>query len=221
MRITTGMLNETARRAGLPVNNTSLLNYVNNTSNNLSLVNALNKNKSQGTSALQKESYEKLGKAGEELTNAANVFLQIGDKDIFAQAREEGSTDSVLEAIQATVNQYNAVLDSLRNNPTALNQYYEQMLEDLPASHKEALDAIGITQSKNGKLTVDADKLKAADIDALESAWGGESDLSEKLTFLSERISDNAYAYAKSVTTQYNSAGNIYSSMMNQMNLWG
>ena len=30
MRITTQMLNETARKAGMPVNNSSLLNYVNN-----------------------------------------------------------------------------------------------------------------------------------------------------------------------------------------------
>ncbi len=34
MRITTQMLNETARKTGLPVNNSSLLNYVNKKDNN-------------------------------------------------------------------------------------------------------------------------------------------------------------------------------------------
>lgn len=221
MRITTGMLNETARRAGLPVNNVSLLNYVNNTSNQLSLVNALNKNRAQGTAALQKESYEKLGKISEELTNTTKLFLQTGEKDIFAKAKEEGNTDTICKAIQSTVKQYNSVLDSLKDNPTALNQYYEQLFRDLPADHKETLAAIGITQSKDGRLAVDTNKLKEADLDTLENIWGGKSNLSEKLAFLSDRISDNAYANAKSSTVQYNSTGNIYSSGMNQLNFWG
>ena len=45
MRITTQMLNESARKAGLPVNNTSLLNYINNKNQGNSLLDALNKKK--------------------------------------------------------------------------------------------------------------------------------------------------------------------------------
>lgn len=45
MRIITQMLNESARKAGIPVNNTSLLNYINNDSSNNSLLSALNNKK--------------------------------------------------------------------------------------------------------------------------------------------------------------------------------
>lgn len=38
------MLNESARRAGLPINNTSLLNYINNDGSDNSLLSALSKN---------------------------------------------------------------------------------------------------------------------------------------------------------------------------------
>ena len=44
MRITTQMLNESARKAGLPINSNSLLNYVNGNSDN-TLLNALNKSR--------------------------------------------------------------------------------------------------------------------------------------------------------------------------------
>ena len=45
MRITTRMLNESVRKAGLPVNNTSLLNYINNKGKGNTLLDALNKKK--------------------------------------------------------------------------------------------------------------------------------------------------------------------------------
>ncbi len=221
VRITTGMLNETARQAGLPVNNTSLLNYVNNNSNNLSLLDALNKNKIPAASSQEKESYEKLGNAGEKLTNAVNILQQTGEKDIFAKAREEGSTETICKTIQSVVKQYNTILDSLKSNSNTLNQYYERMMKALPAEHKEALASIGITQSKDGRLAVDTKKLEAADVDTLENIWGEKSDLSERLDFLASRISDNAYANAKSSATQYNSDGKYYSFMKNQMNLRG
>ncbi len=57
MRITTQMLNESARKAGLPVNNTSLLNYINNKGEGNSLLDALNKKKETVATATQKSNY--------------------------------------------------------------------------------------------------------------------------------------------------------------------
>lgn len=46
MRITTQMMNESARKAGLPIGGTSLLNYINkDEKSSNSLLEALNKNK--------------------------------------------------------------------------------------------------------------------------------------------------------------------------------
>ena len=45
MRITTQMVNETARKAGVPINNTSLLNHINGGSDG-DLLKVLNKGKS-------------------------------------------------------------------------------------------------------------------------------------------------------------------------------
>lgn len=45
MRITNQMLNESAKKAGLPINSTSLLNYINNDSSKNTLLSALSKNR--------------------------------------------------------------------------------------------------------------------------------------------------------------------------------
>ena len=60
MRVTTKMLNDSAQRAGLPINGNSLLNYVNGNgkSSEKTLLNALDKNKGKSTFAIQKSNYE-------------------------------------------------------------------------------------------------------------------------------------------------------------------
>ncbi len=55
MRITTQMLNESARKAGLPVNSVSLLNYVNKGNSQNTLLSALNKKKTDAAGAMKKE----------------------------------------------------------------------------------------------------------------------------------------------------------------------
>ena len=42
MRVTTQMLNETARKARLPINNSTLLDYINNDSSADSMLNSIN-----------------------------------------------------------------------------------------------------------------------------------------------------------------------------------
>ena len=65
MRITTQMLNESARKAGLPINNTSLLSYASNESSENTLLRALNKNSSSVVDTAKRSSYEKLEKAAD------------------------------------------------------------------------------------------------------------------------------------------------------------
>ena len=60
MRITTQMLNETAKRTGIPINHTSLLNYINDSgsSGDNTLLDALNKNDKVSSAATA--NYKKL-----------------------------------------------------------------------------------------------------------------------------------------------------------------
>ena len=83
MRITTQMLNESARKAGLPINNTSLLNYKKNDGTGNSLLDALNKKKETAATAAQKSDYEKLDKEADQLTQVAEVLLKDGENSLF------------------------------------------------------------------------------------------------------------------------------------------
>ena len=88
MRITTRMLNESARKAGLPVNNTSLLNYINNKGKGNTLLDALNKKKETTANLKQKSSYEKLDKEADKLSQTTEVFLKDGENSFLTRLRQ-------------------------------------------------------------------------------------------------------------------------------------
>lgn len=222
MRITTQMLNESARKAGLPVNNTSLLNYIKNDGTGNTLLDALNKKKETDATAAQKGSYEKLGQEADQLTQAAEVLLKDGENSLFEQAKTSGDNQKVYDSIEKLFNSYNSTLKELRNTSNTMNDFYRQMLLEAPAETKESLAGVGITFAKDGTATVDMEKVKAADFTTLEGLFGKDSDFVNKVELLSTRISDNAEANVESLSSAYNAGGNLYSAMnSSKYDFWG
>lgn len=218
MRITTQMLNESARKAGLPINSNSLLNYVNGNSDN-TLLNALNK--SRTTDAVSKTKYEKLEKAADQLSKAASVFMATGEDSLFSKARESEDSQDIYNAVEDFVGKYNSTLSTLKNASGSLNDYYSQMLKSTVSDNKEALESIGITVAKDGSLSVDKDKMKGTDIDTLEKVLGNTTGITKKVAYVSGRVSDNAQTNQNSLSSQYSSTGSLYSSLASKYNLYG
>ena len=213
MRITTQMLNESARKAGLPINNTSLLNFIKNDGTGNTLLDALNKKKETAATAAQKSDYEKLDKEADQLTQAAEVLLKDGENSLFEQAKTSGDNQKVYDGIEKLFGSYNSTLKELRNTSNTMNDFYRQMLLEAPDEVKESLSGVGITFAKDGAARVDMEKVKAADLETLQGLFGKESDFVQKIEFLSTRISDNAEANVESLGNAYNAGGNLYSAM--------
>ena len=202
------------RKAGLPINNVSLLNYVNNSSQSNSLLSALNK---KGIT-LQDKSFEKLKGQAEKLQQATE---KMASEETFEEARTSGDLQPVLSNVQEMVKNYNNTIKSMKNSSSPLNQYYCQMLKEAAADDKDNLKGIGITRGEDGTLKLDEDKLKAADLGKLEEILGVKGTFSSKVSFLAERIADNARANASSASNQYNALGNNYFASASRYNFWG
>lgn len=220
MRVTTRMVNESARKAGLPVNSTSLLNYINNGSSQNPLLNALGQ-KNSNVDTTKKINYEKLEKAADQLLQKTQIFTTEGEKSVFAKAGETGNNQQVYEGAEVLIESYNNTIKALKTAPATLNEYYRKMLQEAASENGDALKNIGITISKDGTAVIDKDKLKAASIDSLEKALGESGDFVKKMAFLAERISDNAEANAENLTSQYNSTGKTYSGKLSKYDFWG
>ncbi|MDE7225189.1 MAG: hypothetical protein K2O34_15590 [Acetatifactor sp.] len=220
MRITTQMLNETARKTGVPINSGSLLDHLNNSASDNSLLKALNKSGSVADTK-QKSDYEKLEKNAGQLQKSADKLAAKGENSLFEKAKEGNDTEEICKETQALVEEYNNTMKILQSASGPLNDYYYQMLQEAASDNREALESVGITVSKNGKMSVDSDKLKAADIDTLEKALGASGSFTSKVSFVAERVSDNAQAGTRSLTSQYGANGSRYAASCSKYSFWG
>jgi hypothetical protein len=208
MRITTQMLNESARKAGLPINNTSLLNFINKGSSTTgnTLLDALSKNSKANST--QKSSYEQLEKSANALEESAEFFSSEKEDNLFTHAKE-------------FLSNYNDTLKKLGSSGSVLNDFYKQMMQETYGESKEGLAGIGIAADRNGYLSLDESKFDSADIDTLKNVLGGDSAFTVKTGYIASRIANNAESYLESMSSQYSAAGKNYSSYLNsKYNFW-
>ncbi len=219
MRVTNQMLNESARRAGMPVNGHSLLDYVNGGGSNNMISDKLPTNRGLGKA--EKTKYEKQEKAADELDTIAQKLSSSGKDNIWDKVRESGETGEITKKAQELVEKYNKLLESMNDTSGALNEFYKRNLKDIPAEHKEALAEIGITAKKDGSLEIDQEKLKGASLEQLEKVFGKDSSLTTRLSYISSRIADNAGANLENLSGGYLPDGNTTSSHLNKYDFWG
>lgn len=221
MRVTTQMMENSAKRAGIPMARVSLLDYMNGSSSSNTLLDSIRKSSSKNNT-VEKTSYEKLEKEAEELKNRAEKFVKDGEDNLFTKAKESGTTEEIEKAVKDLVESYNNTVTAAAKAGGVLNEYYLQNIKELADSNNEALSAVGITLDKSGKLQVDAAKLKSAGVENLEKAFGSENPFASKLAFLASRISENAEAGAKSVASNYGSNGNLNTNYAgSKYDIWG
>ena len=222
MRVTTKMLNDSAQRAGLPINGNSLLNYVNGNNSEKNLLSALNKNKTGSTSALQKKNYEKVGNASGKLSESAADLVSKSENSVFAKADTEEGKEALYDKIADFVSGYNDTLKTLRAVAGTMENFYRNSLQEEAEQNSEALKAIGITLSKDGTMSIDKNKLKQVDPADIEKVLGSSGSFVSRVAFLAGRISDNAEANVKSISNQYTAAGSLSQTVgTGKYSFWG
>lgn len=221
MRITTRMLDESAIKAGIPINRNSLLSYVNSGSMENILLSARNSKKSNTANKEKKNGYEKLDTAADQLLKKTELFTAKGKDSIFEKAKESDDTKEIGTNVEDLVEAYNETIQVLQSSSDFLGKYYGKMLQQVASEQKDELSKIGITIEKNGTLKVDKDKIKEVDIDSLEKMFGASGTFSTKVGFLAEKISDHAEANVKAVSSQYNANGDIATDFISRYNFFG
>lgn len=216
MRMTNRMLQHSVARTGMPIGQSSLLNYINgNTNNNSAMLGALTMKNTTAVDTENKKAFEKLGKEAEKLIDATSVLQQEGKDSLFEKAKEPNNRQKVYEGVKNLFDSYNSNLKALKKMPGAMNDFYRQMLAETPKDEKEKLREIGITFSEDGTASIDREKLKAADLASLENMFGSKSEMVKKMNFVSSRVMNNVEANVKSFSNAYSSKGNLYSGNLN------
>ena len=223
MRITNQMLAKSAAKSGISLQGTSLLNILNHKSSSGLLGSIGNNTSTSASKILKKSNYSKLEDLSENLNKYALKLTDSAKDSIYDKAKEGGNTKDILSDISKMVEGYNATMKQLKITGGTMNEFYRQQLKEISTGNKEALKGIGITQEKDGSLAVNEKTLQNADADALKKALGSESGFVSKLSFISNRINQNASANVMSASSWYTSNGSAYMGSFEESkyNFWG
>lgn len=223
MRITNHMLANSAAKSGIPFQRTSLLEIMSKKSSQGLLGNIGKSTGVSATDVLQKNNYAKLENLSENLNKSALKLVDTDKNSAYDKAKESGDTEDILNNIDKMVEAYNATMKQLKATGGTMNEFYRRQLKDIPAGSREALKSIGITQEKDGSLTVDKKVLQNVDADTLKKVLGSENGLASKVSFLGGRIRQNASANVVSASNRYTSTGLPYTESFenNKYNFFG
>ncbi len=185
-RMTTQMLSNSRRRAGLSTRKSPLLSSVQNTGT--SRLNMLQANSIQGNRLLRID-YENLRKSADSLGYRAELLAEKVDK-------EEKDVTSTVESL---VEDFNDTMKYLKKSSGVLNDYYRQTLRETALTNKTALGEVGIVVGTDGTLSLDRDKLAGADQEQVKKILGSSSDFIKRVSTVADRAADNASASAENV----------------------
>lgn len=215
MRITNNMIISRSSKKGIhnTYQRTALLSLLQKNSLSTDIFGRIGQtsSKNNASALLMKNTYTKLEDSSEKLSKYASSLLETEKDSIYDKAEESGSTSSIVSNVSKLVEEYNSTINQLNKAGGSMNEFYRQQLKAIPSSCKDALKAIGITQQKDGSLSIDEKTLKSADTATLKKALGNDTGFASKIDFISGRVNKNAAANAASASSQYNSRGSSYS----------
>ena len=215
MRITNNMIINRSSKKGIhnTYQRTALLSLLQKNSSSTDIFGRIGQtsSKNNASTLLMKNTYTKLEDSSEKLSKYASSLLETEKDSIYDKAEESGSTSSIVSNVSKLVEEYNSTINQLNKAGGSMNEFYRQQLKAIPSSCKDVLKAIGITQQKDGSLSIDEKTLKSADTATLKKALGNDTGFASKIDFISGRVNKNAAANAASASSQYNSRGSSYS----------
>jgi len=213
------MLQNSAQKAGIQLNQTSLLDIINNKDSDSSLLSGINNN--SASSILQKNNYKVLEESAGQLNEYASNFSKTDDNSLFAKAEKSSSNKEVVQNVKNLVKAYNATTGKLETSDSTLDKYYLQQMNLLVTDNTDALKKVGIVQSKDGTMSVDTSILESSSVSDLKAAFGSSNVFSSRLSYVGSKVEQNATANLESLSSQYTSSGiNSYLNSTNKYDFW-
>ena len=141
-------------------------------------------------------------KYADQLSDAASKLVGNSNRSLY----EEGQEKELLEKVNGFVSAYNKAVENASDSSSRNVSSVAQNMVRNTASYAKSLEAIGVTVDENDKLSVDAEKLQAADRTTVKRLFGGNNSFVATTMRMASDISSKATTEASGVTT-YNASG--------------
>lgn len=141
-----------------------------------------------------KKNYTAMREAAESLSGHTAKLLLLGKKDLEELTEEEltGLKESTVLEAASMVESYNEMIRAMTDEGGTVNEIYLKQMKGYFKNAKSDLEALGITQSSDGTLSVNTELLKGADIQKLVKTLGMEGSFTDDIGKRAQNVISNA-----------------------------
>ena len=161
--------------------------------------------------AADKTGLTKLKQEADGLKTAAE---EVGKAELYKAADGSADMDKIASAVKKYASEYNDVLKQYANVSSTSVDSSINNLKSMTSTMSKALDKIGVSVGADGKLSVDEDKLKSADVNTVKSLFSGQGSYGQQIEQKANDIS-KATILGSSI---YGSDGSLNSSLSGLFN---
>ena len=138
--------------------------------------------------------------------------LQEKDENGNVTTRRDYDYDTIVKTVKSFADSYNATLDSVGKIESPALQQKAGWLVQNTKSYAEDLEKVGITADENGRLTVNEETLRKADIETLSGLFEGATSFGGKTAVKANHVQAYAQFQATNAASAYNNNGAMYNS---------
>ncbi len=115
------------------------------------------------------------------LKNAADALKTTGKNSLFKEGENGVDMDKLYDAAKTLVDAYNSAMASTEDISIPVVDRKLGLTENMMVKNSKLLSSAGI-EFKDGKLTINEDKFKSADVNTLKTLFNGAGSVSDKLS---------------------------------------
>ncbi len=125
------------------------------------------------------------------LTESVNRLTDNSKKGLFAD-KDNYDADAAYKAVSEFVTEYNATVDAVNKTTNKAVSNAAGSMIRMTGIMSNSLSKVGVTIGKDGRLSVDADEFKSADMDKVKSVFGPGGSFSRSVGSYASRLGNSA-----------------------------
>lgn len=181
------------------------------------------------SAAAEKKQYSSIASTAKSLGADADKLMATGSDSVFNKSwqnvtDEEGTeskvfdydTNKIISAVSSLVKDYNSIISSSSDLSDVTTDTRVSYMSKITNSYKSELSSIGISVNKDGKLSLNKDKMKESGMEAVRNVIGGKSGYAYQISSAASLLESSATKAASNSST-YSSLGSLnsdYSSIL-------
>ncbi len=160
-----------------------------------------------------KENADKVSADNNKLAAVTDKMAKAVERTEKAFEKKEETTpkdrDEAYAAAEDFVNSYNSLSDAIKGEKNGTVSGKAGFIDDMLKAYSRSLEKVGITQDKNGDLSVNKDKLATADEKDIDKVFGKKDSFAEFIEGQTKQLSAYAQTDLYQRSSAYSDGGNI------------